>query len=343
MITQRENLRDIGDKAPHARGIAPPARRATGRAIRSVAALPLSMIRNFSLHRFVPVLAAVCLPFWGHAQESSSGKEKETEKEEAKEPAAKQLSPEATAASKRAVTAMVKRDWDLACKEWKAVLKLEPENAAALSNLGKSEYQRQHLKEAKEALEKAVALRPELGDSWIALAMVCQDMGLTMLSISSATRAVHESPADPRLRNGLAVILKRAGWMAAAESELQKTLDLSPDYSEAHFNLAVLYIERKPPSVEMARRHYDRAVELGAARDEVIERQMKGEDIVDEEMEEPDGSGTEDAPESTPPTSPTSPPPPKDKKAPVTDGKKEAKKPASAPAKPTSRPKRNPS
>lgn len=295
------------------------------------------MIRRF--HHFFLALPAVftaaVLPLSAQKNRAASGDTGDTPGAEPeakpKEPPAKQLSPEATAASKRAVTAMVKRDWDLACKEWQAVLKLEPENAAALSNLGKSEYQRQNLKEAKEALEKAVALRPELGDSWIALAMVCQDMGLTMLSISSATRAVHESPADPRLRNGLAVILKRAGWMAAAESELQKTLDLSPDYSEAHFNLAVLYIERKPPSVEMARRHYDRAVELGAARDEVIERQMKGEDIVDEATEEPEPTGTKVAPDAAA----------NDKKPPVTDGKKEAKKPA--PAKPTVRPKRNPS
>ena len=50
---------------------------------------------------------------------------------------------------------------------------------------------------------------------------------------------------------------------------------LTPDYADAHFNLALLYLERTPPPIEMARRHYFFAIDLGAPRDEEIEKRLK--------------------------------------------------------------------
>ena len=97
-----------------------------------------------------------------------------------------------------------------------------------------------------------------------------------MRAVSCVTRAAHESPGDARIRNSLAIVLKKNGWAGAAESELQKALDLDPRYAEAHFNLAVMYLERRPPSLEMARRHYDAARQLGASPDTEMEAQLAG-------------------------------------------------------------------
>ena len=100
------------------------------------------------------------------------------------------------------------------------------------------------------------------------------------------------NPADPRAHNSLAIILKRIGWTNGAEVELQKALDLDPDYTEAHFNLAVMYLERKPPSLEMAGRHYRKARALGAAPDEIVEQQIRGESAVEEsEVSEDESPG----------------------------------------------------
>jgi Tfp pilus assembly protein PilF len=55
---------------------------------------------------------------------------------------------------------------------------------------------------------------------------------------------------------------------------MRKAIELDPEYAEAHFNLAVFYLQRSPPAVELARRHYERALELGAAPDPDVERSL---------------------------------------------------------------------
>ena len=130
------------------------------------------------------------------------------------------------------------------------------------------------------------------------------ELAAPMRAVSCLTRAVHENPADPQPRNALAIILKKIGWTAAAESELQKAIDLEPKFAEAHFNLAVMYLERRPPALEMARRHYSAARQLGSDPDAVIEEQLSGKDPA---AAPPDDSSTEpadDADDSSVPPAP---------------------------------------
>jgi Flp pilus assembly protein TadD len=88
-------------------------------------------------------------------------------------------------------------------------------------------------------------------------------------------QAVVHSPRDPVARQYLGVAAGRNGWFDAAESELRRAIELQPDYADAHFNLAVFCLERTPPAIELARRHYRKALELGAAPDPLIEKALK--------------------------------------------------------------------
>ncbi len=203
---------------------------------------------------------------------------------------------------RRAVAATRAGEWDAAAKAWSEVVKQDPSNAGALSNLGKVQYQLQDFPAARISLENATSLKPELVDSWLTLGLVYLELDAPMMAVSAATRAVAENPSDPRSHNSLAIILKRIGWTTGAESELQKALDLDPAYAEAHFNLAVMYLERKPPSVEMAGRHYRKARTLGAAPDELVERQIRGESsLVEDSALAGDPEGGDSAPPSSPP------------------------------------------
>ena len=143
-------------------------------------------------------------------------------------------------------------------------------------------------------------LKPALVDSWLTLGQTYLELKAPMMAVSATTRGVAENPADARSHNTLAIVLKRIGWTNGAEAELQKALDLDPDYSEAHFNLAVMYLERKPPALEMAGRHYRRARALGASPDAIIEKQIRGEsDIEDAETAEESTEETASPPETT--------------------------------------------
>ena len=86
---------------------------------------------------------------------------------------------------------------------------------------------------------------------------------------------MHEDPLDARAHNYLAIVAKNLGWTDAAEAELRRAIDLNPDYGIAQFNLALMYLDRKPPAKELARRHYDKALALGVEKDEIVERRLK--------------------------------------------------------------------
>lgn len=232
------------------------------------------------------------------AQEKAAAVKPSPEKTDSEKPAA---SPIDTAPQiRRAIAAMRAGEWKAARGAWEKVLLVEPENPAALSNLGKVLYQLEDYPAAQTTLEKATTLKPELVDSWLTLGLTYLSRKAPMMAVSSMTRGVSENPADPRAHNSLAIVLKRVGWTDGAEAELQKALDLNPEYSEAHFNLALMYLERKPPSLEMANRHYRRACALGAEPDPLVEKQLQGETVIAEESPEPQSASE---PDSTSPPS----------------------------------------
>jgi Tfp pilus assembly protein PilF len=52
-------------------------------------------------------------------------------------------------------------------------------------------------------------------------------------------------------------------------------VELDPSYTDAHYNLAVFYLQEKPPAIELARRHYFKARELGLENDDAMEKVFK--------------------------------------------------------------------
>lgn len=197
--------------------------------------------------------------------------------------------------AQRAAAAVSKKDWMTARSAYREMVEADPANAPALANLGAVEYQLKEYDTAIVHLEKALAAKPSLAQTWLTLGMVHYERDDPMRALSALSRAVAEKPDDPRAHNHLAAAAKALGWLAAAESELQRALDLDPDYAEAHFNLALTYLERRPPGIELARRHYLRAVELGIPRDELMEKQLN-----DSNSEEINPSETPAAPSPTP-------------------------------------------
>ena len=184
------------------------------------------------------------------------------------------LPPLTTGLSERASQAFGKKDWATAKKLYIEMLRLDPANALTLANLGAVEQQSGNLKDAQKYLGNAVAINPSLQQTWLAHGLVSLEKGDTYLALSSLSRAIHEDPTDAKAHNYLAIALKKLGWLDAAESELQRAIELNPDYANAHFNLALMYLERKPPSLQLARKHYEKAISLGAPKDELVEEKL---------------------------------------------------------------------
>jgi tetratricopeptide (TPR) repeat protein len=185
------------------------------------------------------------------------------------------LPPFTKVLGERAAAAFGKQDWPAARKAYQEMLELDDGNALIWANLGAVEQQAGETKQAIECFEKSVQINPQLAQTWTALGLLLQKQGDTYRAISCFTRAIHEEPEDARAHNYLAIAAKGLGWADAAEAELQRAIELKPDYGIAHFNMALMLLERRPPAIELARRHYEKAVTLGVAKDDVVERRLK--------------------------------------------------------------------
>lgn len=189
--------------------------------------------------------------------------------------AADPLPPDTKVLSQKAAAAFGKGDWESARAAYREMLALDGENALVWANLGAVEQQAGQAGAAIECFEKSVRFNPTLVTSWNALGLLHAEKGDSYLAISMFTRAVHEDPTDARAHNYLAITMRNLGWNTAAESELLRAIQLNPRYGIAHFNLALLYVDQKPPSIELAKRHYQTALSLGVEKDDILERRLK--------------------------------------------------------------------
>ncbi len=151
---------------------------------------------------------------------------------------------------------------------------LAPDRPAALVNLATVEYRMGELDAARTHLEKAVHIDPDSAQPWTTLGVVCYEQGAYDHSLAALARAVVLDPANARAHNFLGVTLGAKGWLLGAEAELRKSVELDPNHAGANFNLALAYLQRTPPAIELARRHYQEALRLGAAPDPLVEKKL---------------------------------------------------------------------
>jgi Flp pilus assembly protein TadD len=192
------------------------------------------------------------------------------------EPGKTKISNEAQRLSKQAIATLGKGDVAAARRDFKKVLELAPNNAPTLINLGLLEYRQKKYGEAENLLTAATKSAPQSGLSWLVLGVVQYEEGKLDAALAALAMSAYLEPKDARTHHYLGVVVGSKGWYSAAEDEMRKAIELAPDYAEAHYNLAVFYLERNPPAVELARRHYQKAVDLGGAPDPALEKKIEG-------------------------------------------------------------------
>jgi Flp pilus assembly protein TadD len=195
---------------------------------------------------------------------------------EIQETGKRKISDEAQSFSKQAIAALNKGDVATARRHFKKVLELAPDNAPTLINLGLLEYRQKKYSEAETLLASATKTAPKSGLSWLVLGVVQYEQGKLEAALAALAMSAYLEPKDARTHHYLGVVVGSKGWYSAAEDEMRKAIELAPDYAEAHYNLAVFYLERNPPATELARRHYQKSVDLGGSPDPALEKKIEG-------------------------------------------------------------------
>jgi len=198
--------------------------------------------------------------------------------------AAKEKDPEFVPVAARLAAAdgnaaFAKKDYAQAKKSYRQVLTLVPDNLVGLVNLGVAEFFTGDFGAAEEVLKKAVRIRMETPAAWQTLGMIYMDQDRLDEALAALSQAVLLDPRNARSRNFLGVVVGKKGWIDGAQSELRKAVELDPTYADAQYNLAVFYLQGKPPSLELARRHYYRAIELGAEKDPDLEKTLNSKPV----------------------------------------------------------------
>ena len=185
----------------------------------------------------------------------------------------KNFTPRALAAAiAEGNVAFERKDYSSAKNAYTRVLTLEPDNLMGLVNLGMVEFYSGHPDKAEELLKKAVHQRLESAPAWLTLGMIYMDRNEPDAALAALSQAMLQDPLNARTHNFLGVVMGRRGWIEGAQHELRRAVELDPSYTDAHYNLAVFYLEEKPPAVELARRHYQKAIELGVEKNPEMEK-----------------------------------------------------------------------
>ena len=165
-----------------------------------------------------------------------------------------------------------KGDFDGAAQRYETILKAEPNNIFALSNLGVIRFRQERLGEAETLLNKALDIDPTDAFSRSVLGIIYYKQGSYDEAISELTRSIALDGKAAEPHNYLGITYSQKGYQEAAEKELLKAVELSPNYGDAHFNLAVVYATQNPPAIIMAKKHYKRALELNIPPDPELEK-----------------------------------------------------------------------
>jgi Flp pilus assembly protein TadD len=203
----------------------------------------------------IAALAFVCL---AHAQED----------------AANYVPKVAREAAAEGNEAFGKGDFKSARLSYQKVLELAPGNLVALVNIGLIEFRSGNDKEAEKVLKQAITQRLETAPAWLTLGMLYFKQGQIEEAFAALSQAVLYDAGNARGHNYLGVVLGRKGWLDGAEAELRRAVEIDSEYRDAHYNLAVVYLQRKPPAVELARRHYFKSIELGGQQDKELEKKL---------------------------------------------------------------------
>jgi len=168
------------------------------------------------------------------------------------------------------------KQYDRAESDYLQILQQDENNALVLGNLAAIEMQEDKLDSAEKHIKTAIAQDPNdafnvatLG--YLKFRQEKYDEALDILS-----RAAKLDPQNPEIQNYLGVTLSHKGLRTQAETALRKAIELNPDYAAAHNNLAAIYISQNPPLVELARWHYQKALDAGQPHNPELEKALAG-------------------------------------------------------------------
>ena len=165
-------------------------------------------------------------------------------------------------------------DYDKAEADYRQISERDPTNAVALANLSAIELQENKLADAETHITAALAQNPDDAYTLSTFGYLKFRQQKFDEALDALSRAAGLDPQNPQIQNYLGVTLSQKGLRTQAETALRRAIQLAPDYAAAHNNLAVIYLGETPPMADLARWHYQKALDLGQPRNPDLEKKL---------------------------------------------------------------------
>ena len=166
------------------------------------------------------------------------------------------------------------QQFDAAEADYLKILDRDQNNGIALANLATIELQQGKLDDAEKHITAALAKTPDDAYNLSTLGYLKFRQEKYDDALKALSRAEQIDPNNPEIENYLGVTLSHQGQRKAAETALRRAIQLSPNYAPAHNNLAVIYLSQTPPLAELARWHYQKALDVGQPRNPDLEKML---------------------------------------------------------------------
>ena len=165
-----------------------------------------------------------------------------------------------------------RQEYDAAEADYQKILEHDQNNGIALANLATIELQAGKLADAEKHITAALVQSPDDAYNLSTLGYLKFRQDKYDEALNALSRAAQIDPNNPEIQNYLGVTLSHKGQRKEAETALRRALQLNPNYAPAHNNLAVVYLGQNPPLAELARWHYQKAIDAGQPRNPDLEK-----------------------------------------------------------------------
>ncbi|MCS7089449.1 MAG: tetratricopeptide repeat protein [Verrucomicrobiota bacterium] len=169
------------------------------------------------------------------------------------------LDPQLEKTLQRVQQALAQGQYEAAAQLGEEVLQQAPLHPEALDNMARACLQLGRLMEAEAHAHKALQVAPDRVQPRLVLGQLYLRQGRYDEAVDAFSRAAEMDSRNPEIQTYLGLALSYKGFRAAAETALRRAILLQPGYAAAHHNLAVFYLRRSPPLLELARWHYQKA------------------------------------------------------------------------------------
>jgi Tfp pilus assembly protein PilF len=195
--------------------------------------------------------------------------------------ASKELPPDSVALVAEAKRYFSAKQLDKAEDRYLQVLRQEQNHVPTLANLAAVELELNHLSLAETNILQALVLAPDDPSCLLVLGHLRFRQGQYDAALDALSRAAKADQRNAEVQNYLGLTLSAKGLRVPAETALRKAVQLEPGYGQAHNNLAVIYATQKPPLLELARWHYQKALTAGNPANPELEKLLEARKAAD--------------------------------------------------------------